>query len=261
MATPAARIKFDASDNLSILAAVFDGLPAGPGLGDPQTRDRYGLNFRVVDPPLAFLEAQLRYNQGKGAGGLPGTLKLGAFAQFGGLAGQQLNTDGLPVAGSAGFVPVGHRPNPGVYAILDQQVYRMPGDDPQNGVGVFARVIAAPDDRNPVDFYVDAGFAAQGLIPGRSEDFFGLAGAFADISPTARALDEADDAESGIAAPIRSFEAVIELTYSAQVIPGLLLQPTFQYIIHPGGGIANPTNGLVPLRDAKVFGVSTAVRF
>ena len=265
LATPAARIKIDPTENVSILAAVFDGLPAGPGPGDPQARDRYGVTFRTSDPPLVFVEAQLRYNRAKSGTeeapssspvSLPGTVKLGAFAQFGGLAGQQLNTEG------AAFVPANQRPNPGLYAIIDQQIYRVPGDDPQNGIGVFARVIAAPDDRNPIDVYADAGVSALGAIPGRPDDVFGIAGAFAAFSPAARAFDQRDNLEAGIAAPIRTFEAVIELTYSAQIIPGLAIQPTFQYIVHPGGGIANPTgNGTRPLRDAKVFGASTTIRF
>ena len=61
---------------------------------------------------------------------------------------------------------------------------------------------------------------------------------------------------------MRNFEAVIELTYIAQIIPGLNLQPDLQYIIHPGGNVADPLgSGLAPIRNALVVGVTTQVRF
>ena len=65
LATPAVRVKVEPLPGLAVLAAVFDGLPAGPGESDPQQRDRHGTNFRVTDPPLFFLEAQYRYNQAR----------------------------------------------------------------------------------------------------------------------------------------------------------------------------------------------------
>ena len=259
LATPAVRVKYAPTKNLSVLGAVFDGEPAGPGEGDPQERDRYGLNFRVSDPPLFFLEAQYRYNQGPDARGLPGTLKLGAFAHEGRFDDERFGNDGLPFATGVG-VPLTHRGNGGGYAVLDQQIYRIPGDDPEKGIGLFARAIGAPADRNLVDLYLDAGLSTLGLIPGRPADFFGIAAAFARISPAARAADAETDAATGIAAPLRSFEAVIELSYSAQVVPGLNLQPTFEYVVHPGGGIVDPGT-TTTIRNAAVFGVTTTVRF
>ena len=261
LATPAVRVKVEPLPGLAVLAAVFDGLPAGPGESDPQQRDRHGTNFRVTDPPLFFLEAQYRYNQGEAARGLPGTLKLGAFLHEGQFDDERFGSDGLPLA-DGGEVVRSHKSNGGAYAILDQQVYRLPGDDAEKGVGVFVRAIGAPADRNLVDLYVDAGFSALGLVPGRPDDFFGIAGAFARISPAARAADADSNAASGRNAPLRNFEAIIELSYSARIVPGIAVQPTFQYVFHPGGGIADPAgNGLQPLRDAKVFGISTSVRF
>ena len=261
LATPAVRVKIEPLSGLAVLAALFDGLPAGPGAGDPQQRDRHGTNFRVSDPPLMFVEAQYRYNQGEGARGLPGTLKLGAFLHEGRFDDERFGANGLPLADGVG-VARSHHGNGGGYAILDQQVYRLPGEDAEKGVGVFVRAMGAPPDRNLVDLYVDAGFSALGLIPQRPADVFGIAGAFAHISPAARGADADSDATLGRSASLRNFEAVIELTYSAQIIPGISVQPTFQYVFHPGGGIVDPAgNGLRSIHDAKVFGISTSVRF
>jgi len=260
LATPAVRVKYIASDHLAILAAVFDGDPAGRCAGEPQTCDRSGLNFRLRDPPLVIVEAQYRYNQGNAGAGLPGTVKLGGFAHFGAFADER--TAGLLATNGLEASPLTHTPDVGFYGILDQQIYRLPGDEPEKGIGVFARAIGAPADRNLVDLYLDAGMSAIGLVPGRPDDLFGIAGAFARISPEAAAADAALDAASGLARPIRNFEAVIELTYQARIIPGVSLQPTAQYIVHPGGTIANPLgDGTQPIRNAAVFGTTLTVRF
>ena len=263
LATPAARLKLDPMPGLSILAAVFDGEPAGPGPGDSQARDPSGLNFRVSDPPLFFLETQYRYNRGEDAHGLPGTLKLGAFSHLGKFDDQQFAVGGMPLAlAGPNATPLQHSPDTGGYAILDQQIYRLPGGDDEKGIGVFARLIGAPPDRNVIDLYADAGVFALGLVPGRPDDGFGLAGAFAKISSAAQAADRTFDLASGVPAPVRDFEAVIEATYDATILPGFMLQPTLQYIVHPGGNVANPYgNGTAPIPNALVAGVTTVVRF
>ena len=263
LATPAVRLKLEPTPDLTILAAVFNGEPAGPGAGDPQQRDRYGLNFRVTDPPLAIAEAQLRYNQDAGGAGLPGTVKLGAFAHFGRFADQRRGTDGLPLAapGSNG-APIIHSPDLGFYGIVDQLIYRPSGSETEKGIGVFARAIGSPGAQNTVDLYGDAGFNIIGFVPGRPADILGAAVTYANIAPAARAFDRDVNAASGLQAPVRDFEAVIELTYLAQVLPGLTLQPDVQYIIHPGGHVANPLgDGLRPIRNALVIGVTTQLRF
>ena len=51
-ATPAARLKLDPTKDTSLLVALFNGDPAGPGPSteDPQLRNRYGVNFCVNAP-------------------------------------------------------------------------------------------------------------------------------------------------------------------------------------------------------------------
>ena len=44
--------------DVTLQFAVYNGDPAGPGQGDEQLRNRYGLNFRVQDPPFVMAEAQ-----------------------------------------------------------------------------------------------------------------------------------------------------------------------------------------------------------
>jgi porin len=75
LAAMGARLRADDTDNLTLIGAVFNGNAAGPGPGDPQLRDRYGVNFRVNDPPLALYEAQFQWNSNKGDPGLAGKFK------------------------------------------------------------------------------------------------------------------------------------------------------------------------------------------
>lgn len=265
LATPGLRIKLDPSDSVSILAAVFNGDPAGPpGPGedeDPQVRNRHGLNLRVGDPPLLIGEAQLKHT----AFGLPGTVKLGGWAHFGKFDDLRFSDDGLALAdedNSSGN-PLRHKYNRGAYGIIDQQIYQLPGGGAGKGIGVFARVSASPSDRNQIDFYADAGINFAGLVPYRPDDAFGLAFGYARISRHARAFDQDVALFSGVPSPVRDYEAVIEVSYQAQIMPGWTIQPNFQYIWHPGGHIADPNDpeGIRPVKDAAVFGVRTTISY
>src|SRR3954454_9088339 len=101
LATMGARLRADVSDNLTLIGAIFDGNAAGPGPEDPQLRDRYGVNFRVNDPPLLLGEAQLLWNAKKGDPGLDGKLKLGGWRHYGSFRDQHFNVSGLSLADPA----------------------------------------------------------------------------------------------------------------------------------------------------------------
>lgn len=253
LATPGARLKIVPNDNITILAALFDGDPAGPFIPGqtaflPQVRDISGTLFRLQDAPLLFTEGQFSYNQGKDAKGLPGTIKIGYVHHFGDF---QLQT--VP----SGIYDV-RRGNDFAYAILDQTIYRKPGTDDQ-GASVFVRASSGPSDLNLIDVYVDAGLSYKGLIPGRPDDTAGISGAYARISPDVAMQDEL----AGNAPLIRDFNGLIEATYQYVVAPGFSLQPDFQYLIHPGAhGVAIPNLAYnEPIHNAAVFGLRATVHY
>jgi porin len=253
LATPGVRLKLGGdSDPFNVLMAVYNGDPAGPGVGDPQRRDPYGVNFTLQGPPLAIQEIQYRFNQGKDSPGLAGTLKLGAYRHFGDFDDLRNDVGGLPI-GLTGNQAAVLRGNWGLYGVWDQQIYKL-GGDPGKGVGFFVRAVGTPQDRNLVDLYIDAGLNFAGLVPGRPDDVFGVAGAYAQISNAARGFDF----DTGVT-PIRNYEALIEVTYQAQMMPGWTLQPDFQYIVHPGGNIADGSGA--PAKDAVVIGLRTSMAF
>ena len=254
LSTPGVRLKIDPTRDTSLLFAAFNGDPAGPGVpGDEQLRNRYGLNFRVQDPAFLMAEGQFRRNQRPEDTGLATTLKLGAWSHLGEFEDQRFAIDGSFLADPFGAgLPARRRGNWGVYAVIDQQLYRPKGGDFKSGISVFSRMSFSPSDRNLVNFYIDGGIVFAGLIPGRPDDRFGASFMYSRFSDAVRAFDRDVVALTGELGPIRDFEANLELTYVAQIIPGWRVQPDFQYIWHPNGDAS---------RNAKVIGVRSIWQF
>src|SRR5215204_4397415 len=156
---------------------------AGPEEGDEQERNRHGLNFRVRDPAFLMGEAQFRRNHGENNAGLATTVKLGGWHHFGRFDDKLVATGGTLLPDSAGTgVPITHRGNFGVYAVLDQQIYRPKVGDDQTGIFVFGRASFSPSDQNLVSAHVDGGLLFSGMIPGRPEDKFGASIIYARFS-------------------------------------------------------------------------------
>jgi porin len=264
LATMGTRLRADVSDNLSLLSAIFDGNAAGPGPEDPQLRDRYGLNFRINDPPLALGEIQLLWNAKKGDPGLAGKFKIGGWRHFGDFSDQRLSTTGLSLADPvSGGMPSMHHADFGIYSVFEQKLYRV-GQDVDRGVGLFVRGSYSPPDRNLIDAYADAGIEFVGLSDKRPKDKFGVAIAYAHVSPWAQALDVDFQRFNGPLWPKRSYEGLMTAVYQYEVRGGWTLQPNFQYILHSGGGATNPLSTYLPgtpLKDAAVFGLRTVAKF
>lgn len=239
LATPGVRVQFGGDDDqLKLLVGVFNGSPSDPLADDPQIDNRNGTNFRLRDPALVMAETQIKYNEG-----LPGLLRIGAWYHFDEFAHQR--TGDLLDS------------NYGVYGIIDQLVWRVPGTE-DKGIGVFGRVSGSPSDRNVMDFYFDAGVTFSGMVPHRPDDTFGAAFGYGHIS------DDASDADvdAGLTV-VRDYEAVLEINYTAEIIPGWVVIPDFQYIWHPGGNVGiDPDDAASPaVENAAVLGVRTVVNY
>jgi porin len=263
LATMGVRLRADVNDNLTLIGAVFDGDSAGPGPDDPQLRNRHGLNFRVNDPPLAIGEAQFLWNANKGDPGLDGKFKIGGWRHFGAFADERFDSNGISLASPASSgTPANLARDYGVYAAFEQKLFRV-GKDDDRGIGIFARASYSPPDRNLIDRYVDGGLQFIGLSDARPRDKFGVAIAYAHVSPAARALDGDFRNLYGSAWPVRTSETLLTAVYQYEVKAGLTLQPNVQFIRHPGGGATNPlgTPPGRPLKDAAVLGLRTVAKF
>jgi porin len=261
LAAMGARVKAELTDQVTLLGAVFDGDAAGPGADDPQRRDRYGLNFRVNDPPLVIGEAQYAYSQKKGEPGLPGTVRLGGWYHAGRFDDQRFTASGLSQADPNGTgVPAQLGSDFGIYGVAEQLVLRLPGNDTR-GIGVFTRVAASPQDRNLVSFYADGGMNFQGPFLQRPNDKLGLGFGYLRISDRARDLDRDFNQLAGSSRPVRDFEALAALSYLAEIRQGWTVHPTLQYIVHPGGGYVVDAGVPKAVTNAFVLGVRTVLKF
>jgi porin len=294
-ATPGIRLQYSPNDSVTVLAAVFNGDPAGPGAGNPVQRDPSGLAFRIQDPPFLIAEVDYSYGQkqrrgnpnqegstslpallGNNASELPGTIKLGAWLHAGQFADQQFNTQGMLLATSGG-APLQHRGDYAFYGVLDQTLWTSSdkasakstdqstdksSDKRERTLSLFLRGVVAPTDRNLIDFYADGGLTFKGLLTSRPDDTIGLGLAYGHISSYAAANDTQVGAMTGLPFPVRDFEAAAELTYQWVIQDGWYIQPNLQYIIHPGGNIPNPAiAGTTAIPDALVLGTRLVAHF
>lgn len=253
LATPGILVGVEPVEDVILQVALFNGDPAGPGAGDEQQRNRYGTNFRTRDPALIFAEAEFRTNTGEEDTGLARVVKLGGWAHLGGFDDQRLAYDRTPLADPEGSgVPLRRRGNGGLYAVIDQQLYRPPGGDSASGVTAFGRISASPQDRSEIGFYLDGGVAVAGLVPGRPGDAFGLSMIYAQYSSGARDYDEDRNRLTGTNQPVRDYEMNLEVSYRAEILPGFNIQPMVAHVWHPSG---------IPGRNATVVGARTYLRF
>jgi len=162
--------------SLTALAGVFDGNPLG---NNPNNIS--GTNFNLHNGALYIGELQYAINQpsdgqmvGVPQSGLPGTYKIGVW--YNNERFDDLSTDntGLSLANpqSTGTAQ-SHHGNYSFYAVADQMIWRPDPDEPRS-IGVFARVMGAPGDRNLVSVSANAGIVMKAPFAGRDNDSVGI---------------------------------------------------------------------------------------
>jgi porin len=258
---PGIRVRVKPRDDVAFQAAVFSGDPSGGDGSNLSAPLPTGTIFSFRGGAFVIAEASYLTNQGKDAKGLPGAYRIGAWyhtrSRF---FDQRFDDTGLSLANplSTG-IPLRHTGDGGVYGVIDQTFYRVPGTDDQ-GLSGFVRAGGVPNDRNLISFYADGGLLYKGL-PSRPDDKVGIAFAYARIGDNARGLDADTGFFGNFFFPVRSDETMIEMMYQAQLRQWWTLQPELQYIIRPGGGVLNPERqaptervGHRPSLDAEFLG-------
>jgi porin len=253
---PGVRLRVKPRDDLAFQVGVYSGDPtAGAGSNLPEPIPT-GTVFSFRGSTFLIGEASYLPN----GWGFPGAYRIGAwYHTSSAFADQRYDTIGLSLANSASTgIPLNHTGDQGIYGVIDQTLYRVPGTDDQ-GVSAFVRAGGTPNDRNLINFYGDAGVVYKGLLSGRPDDKVGIATAYARVGENARELDADTATYGGSYFPIRGGETMIELMYQAQLAKWWTLQPDLQYIIRPGGGVLNPDGSLRP--NAWVVGLRTSLNF
>jgi porin len=262
LAVPGIRVKAELSDRITAYLALFDGSASPPDSPlDPQLANPHGVLFRVNDPPWWI--GQVKYKFEIGESQLPATITGGAWYHMMSFADQRFGSDGLSLAdpnssGDTRWL----RQNNGVFMVYEQLLARSPVDK-DKGVAFFMRASVSPSDRNLINAYVDGGFLFTGFSEARPNDRFGVAATFARISDRVRQFDQDVQLFTGVPTPIRDFEAILEITYGAQITPNFLFQPVFEYIAHPAGGAIDPNDPTQTrrIKDAVMLGVRTTITY
>lgn len=132
----------------------------------------------------------------------------------------------------------------GAYFLAEQTVYRVP--ESNRDLAAFFRYGLTDGRTSALGSSASLGLSFRGPLAGREKDTFGIAATRAHVGPQGRA-QLADEVG---AAPRATNETLLEVTYQAQLWPGIALQPLVQRIVHPGLYLPNATVAGVRLQLA-----------
>lgn len=262
------RGKWRPSEPVTFLVGVFNGSPVKNGVGgDPQLANSSGTSFPLNGGALVIAEMQYSYPAlgsmiyADQNSPLARVYKLGFWYDTERFNDLRFDNTGLSLADPASTgIPEQHRGNYSIYAVADQMIWQDP-EELDRTLNVFCRAMGTPQaDRNLIDFSLNLGLTFKEPFLHRDDDTFGVGMGFAHVSRRAAGLDSDAAAFTGTFNPARISETFIEVTYQYQVAPWLMLQPDFQYVFNPGGGIAN-ASGTAKVGDEAVLGVRTNILF
>jgi porin len=262
LATMGARLLVNVTEQLSVLGGIFDGDQAGPGPGDPQERNRSGVNFRVNDPPLLLGQIQYGWNNTKAIRTRPARSSLAAGA----ILGLSLISFWRPMAShslhplaAANLCSCPVMSAAGCYSSRSSIVCR------KAMIAASASLRASPV-RSPTaisSIATPMPASSSSASTTRPDDKFGIAAGYAHVSKRAQRP------ECGLSHIRRSrladaeFRRPTDSLYQYQIRDGWTLQPNIQYIIHPGGGATSPSSAMPgkALHNATVLGLRTTLKF
>jgi porin len=262
------RVRIRPIDSLTVLAAVFNGSPAANNSGDAQQRNASGTSFPLNGGALAIAEIQYAYPslgtmvRADESEPLARLYKLGIWYDTERFADLRFDNSGRSLAdpGSTG-IPQTYRGNYAVYAVADQMVWRS-FEEPDRTINVFLRATGTPEsDRNLIAFSLNAGLTFHEPFRHRDNDTFGIGMGYAKVASHASGLDRDTRFFSGSFFPAREAETYLEATYQYQATPWWQLQPSVQYVFHPGAGVLNPSQSGQTIRNEAVFGIRTNILF
>jgi len=260
------RTRWRLLDAWTLLAGIFNGSPVADNTGDPQARNPSGTSFPLDGGKLAIAEFQYAYpalgtmTYADESPPLPRMVKLGVWYDSERFSDLELATNGASLADPASSgIASPRRGDWSLYGVVDQMVWQAP-EEADRTLNLFVRALGTPqDDRNLVDFSLNAGLTLHEPILHRDDDTFGIGTGFAHIGAAAAQLDMDTGFFSRSFYPVRSAETFVEATYQYQAAPWWQLQPDFQYVFNPGAGIPNPEMPRQTIKDEAVVGVRTNI--
>jgi porin len=236
LTTWGARIKFEPVPQFYAMAGAYNG--------DPMVKDgsHHGLDFSLRGPLFAIGELGFRWNYGKGATGLPRNIKAGAY----------FNGGQFHVLDAGELTRTVHGLY-GLYILGDQVVSRWGDSTQDRHLALYGAFLSSPGQRlNSTPYFFDTGLVAYGLLARRPKDFAAIGLAYGSYAP---GFQQTEQSGNPAVMPItmRNFETTVEWTYGCTIRPGLVIQPSLQYLVHPKGTTTIP--------NALALGINLVINF
>ena len=222
-------MNYDASDALSLRAAIYDGDP-GSLEDDPHNLDwtvSKDEGYLLIGEMEYRLQRKENWNTIRKEGILLGTYKLGAYYHSGSF---ENTLEGSVSKGNYGFYMLADQ------VIIPRSIYV------NKSVSTFVQLGWCPSVKNINRVYLGTGFNLRGLLFGRHQDILGIGIAHAKMNNEAFMIEP--EIIPGIN-PLLRFETAIEISYKAQLTDNIAIQPDLHYIINPGANEAFE-NAFVP---------------
>lgn len=184
-----------------------------------------------------------------GSTALPGSWRIGGWRNSASSPDLLLDVNGQPqVLSSAAAMQ--RDSTSGGYAMVNQQVTRNAAG---GGLTLFGNVVQADAHTDSTDQMLSVGMLYRAPFASRAHDRIGFVVGRNHVSDRLADAARIANANGLGPQPLLGNEYVTELNYSAQIMPGISLMPSVQYIHHPGG---NAQNG-----NATVLGVRVTATF
>ena len=136
-----------------------------------------------------------------------------------------------------------------IYASINQAIFRESHYGPGyfRGLDAFIGGDFSPENVSPLSWQITGGLRYTGLVPTRDKDVlsFGVV--------ASHRSDGLNTPASVLLNGSGTDETALELNYAAQVTGWLLVEPTFQYYINPGGSSRRDNAVLLGARTKVVF--------
>jgi porin len=223
------RVRGRITPDIYVQAGAWEVVPF-PGGG------RSGFNWFPGTETGVFIPVELGWEPTFGPDKLLGHYKVGYTHDTSDYPDLFYDTLGNPLPLSFTGLPRTHSGRDTFYAVVDQMLVRH-GPAQNQGLVLLASFAHAS---NNTTFNSDTAFATlldTGLVPHRPNDtvqlaagWFGISSRVSDLQRLQ--LDLGQPVLNGVRSPQRN-EYVFEANYTANVYPGVAVQPAIQYFVHP----------------------------
>lgn len=212
------RIKWTAPSGWYFQTGVYDVNPL-------RARQGHGFDLSFNGTTGAFIPVEVGYNYGTSPADYAGTIRVGGYYDTS--RANVLGEPGQTVAGRSGFL-----------IEAAQQIWK-PHPNSVRGIAVFGVFTMADRETGLFRTYWEAGASWRGPFASRPDDIFSASWTHANIN------DRVGSAELLADKDVQTFEQMFEVNYGVQVAPWLLVRPTVQYVVRPGGYQSRPNTAVI----------------